>query len=126
MVEALAQLLADELQVDCITPEPLTAARALVGLVELVYDSRLRHSGSGLPPREVHELVNADIARGARLLETGMWSLQLMIEGRRSQDHVREATLAAERARQQVLTALRVAKRSWREAARDARRHHGG
>jgi AcrR family transcriptional regulator len=121
LVEALTQVLADELQVDCMAPEPLTAARALVGLVELLYDSRLRHAHEGANPREVQVGVDADIDRAARLLDTGMWSLQLMVEGRRSKDQIREAAIVAEHARQQVLTALRGAKRSWKDAREEAR-----
>jgi AcrR family transcriptional regulator len=121
MVAALTQVLADELQVDCMTPEPLVAARALIGLVELIYDSRLRHAGSGASAKQALELVDADIDRGARLLDTGIWSLQMMVEGRRSKDQIREAAAVAEHARQQVLTALRSAKRSWKDARDEAR-----
>jgi hypothetical protein len=121
MVAALTQVLADELQVDCMTPEPLVAARALIGLVELIYDSRLRHASSGASPKQALELVDADIDRGARLLETGLWSLQLMVEGRRNKDQIREAAAVAEHARQQVMTALRSAKRSWKDARDEAR-----
>jgi AcrR family transcriptional regulator len=121
MVSALTRVLADELQVDDLTPEPLVAARALTGLVELVYDSRLRHANAGASPLEVLELVDADIDRGARLLDTGIWSLQLMVEGRRNKDQMREAAAVAEHARQQVLTALRSAKRSWKDARDEAR-----
>jgi AcrR family transcriptional regulator len=121
MVAALTQVLADELQVDCMTPEPLVAARALIGLVELIYDSRLRHASSGASPKQAIELVDADIDRGARLLETGLWSLQLMVEGRRNKDQIREAAAVAEHARQQVMTALRSAKRSWKDACDEAR-----
>ncbi len=133
MVAALTQVLAAELQVDAVTPEPLTAARALIGLVELLYDSQLRHASAGASPREIQTQVDADIDRGARLLDTGMWSLQLMVEGRRSKDQIREAAASAEHARRQVMLALRDAKRAWREirdetrtvareAARDAAR----
>lgn len=121
MVAALTQVLADELQVDCMTPEPLMASRALIGLVELLYDSRLRHASAGHSPGELLELVNADVERGARLLETGVWSLQLLVEGRRSKDQIREAAAVAEHARQQVMSALRGAKRSWKDARDDAR-----
>jgi hypothetical protein len=121
MVAALTQVLADELQVDVTTPEPLVASRALIGLVELLYDSRLRHASAGHSPAELLELVNADVERGARLLETGLWSLQLLVEGRRSKDQIHEAAAVAEHARQQVMSALRGAKRSWRDARDDAR-----
>jgi AcrR family transcriptional regulator len=121
MVAALTQVLADDLQVDWMTPEPLVAARALIGLVELLYDSRLVHASSGLTPRQVQERVDADIDRGARLLDTGMWSLQLMVRGRRSKDQIREAAATAEQARRQVLTALREAKRAWKEIRDETR-----
>jgi AcrR family transcriptional regulator len=121
MVAALTQVLADELKVDDTTPEPLVAARALIGLVELLYDSRLRHSSAGRRPDEVAALVDADIDRGARLLDTGMWSLQLMVEGRRSKDQIREAAALAEQARRQVLVAVRDAKRAWKEIRDETR-----
>ncbi len=121
LVAALAQVLADELQVSVSDPEPLVAARALTGLVELLYDSRLRHSGAGGRPEELTALVNADVERGARLLDTGMWSLHLIVEGRRTKDQVREAAAVAEQARQQVLGALREAKRAWKAARDEAR-----
>ncbi|MGH2860289.1 MAG: TetR family transcriptional regulator [Steroidobacteraceae bacterium] len=126
MVAALTQVLARELQVDETNPEPLTAARALVGLVELLYDSQLRHASAGGGPREVQEQVDADIDRGARLLDTGIWSLQLMVEGRRSKDQIREAAATAEQARRQVLAALRDAKRAWRELRDEARASASG
>ncbi len=91
MVAALAQVLAEELQVEVTDPEPLVAARALTGLVELLYDSRLRHAGTAGRPDELLARVNADIERGARLLDTGMWSLHLIAEGRRTKEQIREA-----------------------------------
>ncbi len=121
MVAALTQVLADELKVDDKTPEPLVAARALIGLVELLYDSRLRHASAGRSPSEVAALVDADIDRGARLLDTGLWSLQLMVEGRRSKDQIREAAALAEQARRQVLVAIRDAKRAWKEIRDETR-----
>jgi hypothetical protein len=121
MVAALTQVLADELKVDDTTPEPLVAARALIGLVELLYDSRLRHASTGLSSGDVQAQVDADIDRGARLLDTGMWSLQLMVEGRRSKDQIREAAALAEQARRQVLVAIRDAKRAWKQICDETR-----
>lgn len=113
MVAALTQVLATELQVHHLDPEPLVAARALTGLVELLYDSRLRHAGAG-NPEALLALIEADLDRGARLLDTGMWSLHLMVEGRRTKEQIREAAALAEQARRQVLSALREARRAWR------------
>jgi AcrR family transcriptional regulator len=120
MVAALAQVLAEELQVEVTDPEPLVGARALTGLVELLYDSRLRHAGAAGRPDELLARVNADIERGARLLDTGMWSLHLIAEGRRTKEQIREAAAVAEQARQQVLGALRDAKRAWKQAHQQA------
>ena len=120
MVAALAAVLAEELQVEVTDPEPLVAARALIGLVELLYDSRLRHAGAADRPEDVLALVDADIERGARLLDTGMWSLHLIAEGRRTKEQIREAAAVAEQARRQVMGAVRDAKRAWRQAHQQA------
>ena len=42
-----------------------------------------------------------------------------MVEGRRTKDQIREAAIAAEQARQQVLSALREAKAGFRRAHRE-------
>jgi AcrR family transcriptional regulator len=121
MVDALRVALAEDLGVDPDDPEPQVAARALVSLLELFYDALPRHARSGVSPEEMRRRVDGDLDRGARLLETGMWSLHLMVEGRRTNDQLREATVVAEQARQQVLSALREAKRGWRDVREEAR-----
>ena len=125
MVEALTAILADEAGVDPRDPEPLSAARALVSLLELSYDSSLRHIGENIGAGALQAAVAADLDRAARLLDTGLWSFHLMVEGRKTKDQLREAALAAEQARQQVMSALRDAKvafRDIRKAAHSARR----
>jgi AcrR family transcriptional regulator len=121
IVAALTAVLADDLGVDPSDPEPVIAARALVSLLELYYDARLRHSQSGVGTRGLQTLIEADIDRGARLLDTGMWSLHLLVEGRRTKDQIRDAAVVAEQARQQVLAAVREAKRTWRDIRAEAK-----
>jgi AcrR family transcriptional regulator len=121
MVDAIRVVVAEDLGVDPDDPEPLVAARALVSLLELFYDSLARHAALGVSAEEMDRLVAADLDRGARLLDTGMWSLHLMVEGRRTKDQIREAAVVAEQARQQVLAALREAKRGWRDLREEAR-----
>ncbi len=121
IVSSLTRVLAQELGVDPQDPEPAVAARALVSLLELSYDSRLRHAVGGIDRMALQRLVEADIDRGARLLDTGMWSLHLMVEGRRTKDQIREAAMVADQARQQVMAALREAKRGWRGQAHEIR-----
>lgn len=115
MVETLTAVLADEAGIDPRDPEPITAARALVSLLELFHDSQMRHLHDGMSAAELRAAVEADVDRAARLLDTGLWSLHLMVEGRRTKDQLRDAANAAEQARQQVMNALREAKRAWRE-----------
>ena len=56
-----------------------------------------------------------DVDRAARLLETGLWSFNLLTHGRRTRQQVLDAAKAAEDARAQVVKALRQARTAWRE-----------
>jgi AcrR family transcriptional regulator len=120
-VTAVAELLAEELGVDALDPEPRTAARALVSLTETGFDSILRHIERATTSQALLALFEADLDRAARLLDTGMWSLSLLIGGRRSSEQLREATRVAEQARHQVLAAMREAKRAWHAEAGEQR-----
>jgi AcrR family transcriptional regulator len=73
LVHAVADVLAGDLGVDPHDPEPLTAARALISLTELYYDSVLRHVFGARSGPELLELVMGDLERGARLLDTAAW-----------------------------------------------------
>ncbi len=120
-VTAVAELLAADLGVDALDPEPRTAARALVSLTETGFDSVLRNIERAESSQELVALVDADLERAARLLDTGLWSLSLMIGGRRSADQLRDAAGLTEQARRQVVTALRDARRAWRAAVSEQR-----
>jgi AcrR family transcriptional regulator len=119
MVQTLTAVLADEAGVDPRDPEPLSVARALVSLLELWLDSQLRHIDETTTGPELMAMVTADLDRAARLLDTGLWSFHLMVEGRKTKDQLRDAALAAERARQQVMSALREAKAGFQRAHRE-------
>jgi AcrR family transcriptional regulator len=121
LVDSITEILAAEANLDPREPEPITAARAIVSLVEMLYDVTLRHIATGISSDEVQEAVNADLDRAARLLDTGLWSLHLAVEGRRTKQQLIDAALAAENARQQVVAALRHARQAWRELRVDQR-----
>jgi AcrR family transcriptional regulator len=121
IVETVTAILAQEAGVDRRDPEPVSAARALVSLLELMFDSQMRHVGDASTAAELQTLVMADLDRGARLLDTGLWSFHLMAEGRKTKDQLRDAALAAEQARQQVMSALRDARTAFRELRSEAR-----
>lgn len=115
LVEVATQALAEHAEVDPRDPEPMIAARAIVGLVEVQYASRIRHIEAGLRGAELREAVNSDLERAARMLDTGLWSFGLLTQGTRTRTQLREAAIAAEEARTQVIDALKHARAAWQE-----------
>jgi AcrR family transcriptional regulator len=135
LVEVATEELAALADIDPRDPEPQIAARAMVALFDLSYDSRMRHIEQGLRSGALRAAVLADLERASRLLETGLWSFNLLTQGARTRQQLREAALATEEARKQVRDALRQARDAWRELRRHehdersrARGHgrHGG
>jgi AcrR family transcriptional regulator len=115
LVEVAMEELAAGAEVDSRDPEPLIAARALVGLVDVSLQSRVRRTEEGLTGPEWRRAVLADVERAGRLLETGLWSFELLTQGARTRKQLQEAARAAEQAREQVLDALGQARAAWRE-----------
>lgn len=115
IVTAAAEALATRAEVDPRDPEPLIAARALSGLGGVALGARVRYIEEGLRAHELRDAVLADLDRAARLLETGLWSFNLLTHGRRTKQQVLEAAQAADEARAQVLKALRQARTAWRQ-----------
>ncbi|MGH2885078.1 MAG: hypothetical protein ACRDPA_20635, partial [Solirubrobacteraceae bacterium] len=112
-------------EVDPRDPEPMIAARALSGLGGVALAARVRYIEQGLRGAALREAVLGDVDRAARLLETGLWSFNLLTHGRRTKQQVLDAAKAAEDARAQVVDALRQARTAWqqiREESRDAMR----
>jgi AcrR family transcriptional regulator len=103
-----------EAELDPNDPEPQIAARALVGLGDIGFESRMRHIRDGLRGPALNAAVERDVERAARLIETGLWSFNLLTHGRRTRQQVLDATKAAEEARKQVMRALRQARAAWK------------
>jgi AcrR family transcriptional regulator len=122
MQDRLTNVARDELAaqagVDPRDPEPMAAARALVGLVEVATESRVRRIREGLRGNALRDAVDDDLERAARLLETGLWSFSLP-RSQRAKRQATEAARAAEEARDQVLRALRQARIAWAEVRRE-------
>jgi AcrR family transcriptional regulator len=115
LVAVATEELAARADVDPRDPEPLIAARAIAGLVEVAHESRVRQIEAGLRGGELRDAVLADIERAARLLDTGLWSFNLLAQGARTRAQLREAASAAEDVRAQVVEALEQARAAWRE-----------
>jgi AcrR family transcriptional regulator len=123
--DRLAAVARDELaaqaEVDPKDPEPMIAGRALAGLAEVVFESRNRHIQLGLRREALRDAVTADLERAARLLETGLWSFNLLARGARAKSQALEAAKAADEARAQVVKALKQARAAWTEVRRRQR-----
>jgi AcrR family transcriptional regulator len=115
LVEVASEELAARADIDPQDPEPMIAARALVGLSDISNLSRVRHSSAGLRGVELRDAILTDIERAARLLETGLWSFNLLAQGGRTRAQIQEATKAAEEARVLVVQALRQAHAAWHQ-----------
>jgi len=115
LVDVAREELAASAEVDPRDPEPMIAARALVGLSQVAFEARVRHILAGLRGSELRNAVAADLERAARLLETGLWSFNLLTHGRRTRQQLLDATKSAEDARAQVMKALKQARAAWRQ-----------
>ncbi len=121
IVTVAREELAARAEVDPRDPEPMIAARALTGLSEVAFESRVRWIEEGLRGRELGDAVNADLERAARLLDTGLWSFNLLTHGRRTRQQLADAARAAEDARDQVVKTLRQARSAWRQMRDEGR-----
>ncbi len=121
IVAVAREELAAGAEVDPRDPEPMIAARALTGLSEVAFESRVRWIQEGLRGAELRDAVYADLERAARLLDTGLWSFNLLTHGRRTRQQLADAARAAEDARDQVVKALRQARSTWRQMRNDGR-----
>ena len=129
IVTVVTEALAARAEVDPRDPEPMIAARALSGLGGVALAARVRYIEQGLRGIELRDAVLTDLERAARLLDTGLWSFNLLTHGRRTRQQVLDAAKSAEDARQQVVKALRQARTAWRqirEERRDAMRRAAG
>jgi AcrR family transcriptional regulator len=125
LVEVVREELAIQSGVDPRDPEVGVAGRALVGLVQVALESRVRWIQEGLRGEALRSAVDADVNRAARLLETGLWSFELLARGARAANQARELTQAAEQARAQVVAALRQARETWAQVRREHAAHGG-
>jgi AcrR family transcriptional regulator len=124
--DRLAEVIRDELAaqagVDPRDPEVGIAARSLAALAEISVEARLRRTEEGLRGEPLREAIHADVQRAARMIETGLWSFDLLTRGGRAARQAKEMARAAEQARVQVLAALRQARDTWTGVRGEPRR----
>ncbi len=115
LVAVATEELAARADVDPRDPEPLIAARAIAGLLEVAYESRVRHIEAGRAAPSCATRCSPTSSAPRRLLDTGLWSFNLLAQGARTRAQLREAASAAEDVRAQVIDALEQARSAWRE-----------
>jgi len=112
VITAIATTLGDDLRLDPRDPEPQIVAHALMGLWELREASMSRHMDEGLAGPDLQAAVQGDVARAARVLETGLWALHMVAQGRQ----IAGAARAMNDARREIAGAVREARDAWRAA----------
>jgi AcrR family transcriptional regulator len=115
LIAVAAQAMAARAGVDPEDPEPQIAADALVALWRITYRSMRKFSDGERRASEIRDLVLVDLFRAARLIDTGLWSFGVVVQGSGSRAQIKAATDAANEARKQVVAAIRQARQAWRQ-----------
>ena len=110
IIGAIATQLAQELELDPRDPEPLIVAHSLMGLWEVRESCMSRRIDEGLAGEALQEAVRGDVARAARVLETGLLALHVVGQGRQ----IAGAARAMNDARKEIAGAVREARGAWR------------
>jgi AcrR family transcriptional regulator len=123
LVDVAAQAMAARAGVDPEDPEPQIAADAILGLWRVQYRATLRYSDGNYSPAEVGARVLAEVSRAARLIDTGLWSFGMAVQGSSGREQIKAAAEAANEARRQVVAAIKQARDAWRQVVTEAHRH---
>jgi AcrR family transcriptional regulator len=123
LTEVAAQAMAARAGINPDDPEPQIAAHALVGLWRVQYHAMRKYSDSSRSPDEVRDRILAEVRRAARLIDTGLWSFGMAVQGSNGREQLKAAAEAANDARRQVLAAIKQARDAWRQVVTEAHRH---
>jgi AcrR family transcriptional regulator len=113
LVRTAAEAMAERANVSPDDPEPQIAATALLGLWRIQYAAIRRYADSEHSAEDIRRLVTDDVRRAARLVESGLWSFDAMVEGRTGRAQLKAAAEAAQLAGREVASAIRQAKTAW-------------
>ena len=122
LTQVAASAMAERAGVDPEGPEPQIAAQSIVGLWHVMFRALRKQAALAPGPQEARAAVVADVKRAARLVETGLWSFDLTVQGISSREQMRAAGEAARDASRQVMSALRDARLAWRDVQRELQR----
>jgi AcrR family transcriptional regulator len=122
LVDVAAQSMAARAGVDPDDPEPQIAADALLGLWRVQYRAMRKYSDGNYSAAEVRDRVLDEVQRAARLIDTGLWSFGMVVQGSNGREQLKAAAEAANEARKQVVTAINQARGAWRQVVAEAHR----
>ena len=117
IVEVAAQSMAARAGMDPDDPEPQIAADALVGLWRVQLRAQRKYSDGTHQPADARDLVIAEVRRAARLIDTGLWSFGMVVQGTDGREQLKAAAESANDARKQVIAAIKQARDAWRLVA---------
>jgi AcrR family transcriptional regulator len=123
LVDVAAESMAARAGVDPDDPEPQIAADALLGLWRVQYRAMRKYSDGKRSAIEVRDRVLDEVHRAARLIDTGLWSFGMVVQGSNGREQLKAAAEAANEARKQVVTAIKQARGAWRQVVAEAHRH---
>jgi AcrR family transcriptional regulator len=124
LVRVAAEAMADRAGISPDDPEPQIAAVAILGLWRIQFAALRHHAEISAAAEDVFPRVKAEVERAATLIDSGLWSFEVMVQGAGTRDQVRAAAEAAQQAGRQVTTALRQARTVWRQMQQAARDGH--
>ena len=126
LVQVAAEAMAARAGVNPEDPEPQIAAHAILGLWRVEFQAMNKYSDGTRSAPEVRDAVMEEIRRAARLIETGLWSFGMAVQGSNSRQQLKTAAEAANDASKQVATAIKQARNAWREVIREAQLQQTG
>jgi AcrR family transcriptional regulator len=119
IVQVAAEAMAQHAGIDPDDPEPQIAANSLLGLWRVYFRATYKYAQKGISLHEYHSAVLEDVRRAARLVESGLWSFSMAVQGTNSRDQLKSAADASNEARKQVMSAIKQAKTAWRQLETD-------
>jgi AcrR family transcriptional regulator len=126
MIDRLTQVAAESMAaraaVDPDDPEPQIAANALMGLWRIYFRAVVKYADDTRKAAEVRDAVIKEVQRAARLIDTGLWSFAVVVQGAKSREQLLIAAEASDEARRQVVLAIKQARSAWRQIKDDL--HH--
>ena len=125
LVQVTAEAMAARAGLSPDDPEPQIAAHAILGLWRIQFHALRRYADGVEGVEDIYGRVTAEVRRAARLIDSGLWSFGVMVQGGNNREQLKAAADAAQQGGRQVAAALRQARLVWRnlQQERDTSEH---